>query len=61
MAKKVYELVATFESKSKPGKFHEVKKDEAGNLSCSCPAWIYKSNGKRTCWHVEEVGNNGRG
>ncbi len=61
MAKKVYILVATFESRSRPGRMYEVKKDEAGNLSCNCPAWIYKSNGRRTCRHVEEVGNNGRG
>jgi len=61
VAKKVYILVATFESKSRPGRFYEVKKDGQGNLSCNCPAWIYKANGRRTCWHVEDVGNNGRG
>jgi len=60
VAKKVYILVATFESKSRPGKMYEVKRDGQGNLSCNCPAWIYKANGRRTCWHVEDVGNNGR-
>ncbi len=57
MAKKVYILVATFESKSRPGRFYEVKKDQQGKFSCNCPAWIYKSNGRRTCRHTEEVGN----
>ena len=60
MAKKVYKLVATFESRSRPGKVYEVKEDEEGNLSCNCPAWIYKANGRRTCRHVEEVRNNGQ-
>jgi len=60
MAKKVYKLVATFESRSRPGKVYEVKEDEQGNLSCNCPAWIYKANGRRTCRHVEEVRNNGQ-
>ncbi len=55
MAKKVYTLVATFESRSKPGKFYEVKEDEQGNLSCNCPAWIYKVNGVRICRHVLTV------
>ncbi len=60
MTKKQYTSVATFESRSRPGKFYEVKEDEAGNLSCNCPAWIYKANGRRMCRHVEEVKNNGR-
>lgn len=55
MANKEYRLVATFPSRSKPGKTYDVKEDEAGNLSCDCPAWIYKANGTRTCRHVEEV------
>ena len=59
MAKKQYKLVATFPSRSKPGREYEVKEDEQGNLSCNCPAWIYKANGKRDCRHVEEVRNNG--
>ena len=58
MAKKQYTLVATFESRSRPGNFYEVKEDQQGKLSCNCPAWIYKANGRRTCRHVEEVRNN---
>ena len=55
MAKKQYNLVATFASRSKPGKVYEVKEDGEGNLSCNCPAWIYKANGRRTCRHVEAI------
>lgn len=59
MSKKIYALVATFESRSNPGKRpYEVKRDQYGNLSCDCPAWIFKANGERTCRHVEEVENN---
>ena len=54
---KVYTQVATFPSSSDPTKTHTVSVDEQGNLSCSCPAWVFKkrSGGNRTCWHVEEV------
>ena len=58
MPKKQYRLLATFESRSRLGKVYEVKQDETGNLSCNCPAWIYKANGRRTCWHVEKVSNS---
>ena len=53
--KKIYCLVSTFESKSKPGKFYEVKQDQYGNYSCNCPAWTFKKGDQRTCKHVEEV------
>ncbi len=56
MPKKVYELITTFASRSRPGKVYQVKRDENGNLSCNCPAWIFKANGRRTCRHVEAVG-----
>lgn len=55
MSKKTYTLISTFESKSNPGKFYEVKRDEYGNFSCNCPAWIFKANRERTCRHIKEV------
>lgn len=50
--KKIYSLVAKFQSRSDPKKFYEVKIDEEGNLSCNCPAWIFKKVGRRICEHV---------
>jgi len=55
LSKKIYTLVATFESKSNPGKFYEVKQDQYGELSCDCKGWIFKTSGERTCRHVREV------
>lgn len=52
---KTYKEVARFESRSRPGKFYTVKVDEKGNLSCNCPAWIYKTNGERSCKHTEQI------
>jgi len=60
MPEKIYTLVATFKSKSNPGKEpYEVKRDQNGELSCNCPGWVFKANGERTCRHVKEVENNG--
>ena len=53
--KKVYRTIATFDSKSKPGKVYTVKVDEAGNLSCDCPKWIFSKGGIRDCYHVRVV------
>jgi len=53
--KKVYRTVATFPSKSKPDKYYEVKIDGQGNLSCNCPAWVFKKGSARTCTHVKAV------
>jgi len=53
--KKVYRTVTTFRSKSDPSKTYTVKADEQGNLLCSCPAWIFKKGGVRTCPHIETV------
>ena len=55
MAKTVYRTVAEFPSKSKPGKYYTVKIDDLGQLSCNCPAWVFKKGGARTCPHVLEV------
>ena len=54
--KKQYTVVGQFPSSTEAGKTYVVKEDEKGQLSCSCPAWIFKkpSTG-RTCPHVEDV------
>ena len=51
--RKVYSLVAKFQSKSDPKKFYVVKVDDQGDLSCNCPAFIFKKKGKeRICEHI---------
>jgi len=57
---KVYNPVATFPSSSNPTKTYTVSEDEQGDLSCTCPAWVFKKGGARTCKHVQEVERNGR-
>ena len=51
-----YEVVAEFPSKSsKTGKVHIVKRHlETGDLSCSCPAWIFNTMA-RECAHTLKV------
>ena len=51
---KDYTVVATFPSSSS-GKEYTVKRDEDGNLSCDCPAWVFKKTGTRTCKHLKLV------
>ena len=53
--KKVYRTVKTFPSKSDPSKTYTVKQDEEGKLSCSCPQWIFKRGGVRSCAHIRIV------
>ena len=53
--KKVYRTIATFDSKSKPGKVYTVKVDETGALSCDCPKWIFVKGEVRDCYHVRVV------
>jgi len=56
---KTYQIVAEFESESEPNRKYTVKVDEMGNLSCNCPAWIYKAGGVRHCKHIEMVKQRG--
>ena len=56
---KSYQPVATYPSASTPGKVYTVSVDEQGNLSCSCPAWVFKKGDVRTCKHVEDYQHNG--
>ena len=58
---KRYTPVATFPSSSNPNKTYTVSEDGQGNLSCSCPAWVFKKGATRTCKHVEEVARRGVG
>src|SRR3990172_6860421 len=51
---KDFNLVATFPSSS-PGKKPPPKRDEDANLSCDCPAWVFKKTGTRTCKHLKLV------
>ncbi len=52
---KTYTEVARFPSSSSD-KVYTVKRDEAGKLSCACPAYRFKKPGKeRTCKHLREV------
>ena len=51
---KTYTEVAQFPSSSS-GKVYTVKRDENGELSCSCPAWVFKKQGARTCKHIQQV------
>ena len=54
MAKIEYKLVATFRSKSCPGKQYEVKVNpNTGLVSCNCPSWIYSK--ERDCKHAKSV------
>lgn len=51
-----YHPIATFASKSSPGKVYTVSTNEDGDLSCNCPAWTFQKPGKpRTCKHVAKV------
>ena len=60
MAREYY-TVATFRSSSRGNLWHRVSKDDAGNLSCTCPGWCRRvaSDGSRTCKHVRKVLDRG--
>ena len=51
---KDYTVVARFPSSSSD-KEYVVSRDENGELSCSCPAWVFKKQGSRTCKHLKLV------
>ena len=51
---KDYTVVGRFPSSSSD-KEYTVKRDEEGNLSCDCPAWVFKKQGSRTCKHLKLV------
>ena len=53
----IYRTVATFPSKTTPGKVYTVKVDERGGLSCNCPRWIFARDGMRTCPHIQALKN----
>ena len=50
-----YTEVAQFPSSSS-SKIYTIKRDENGELSCTCPAWRFKKGDKpRSCKHVGQV------
>ena len=51
---KTYTEVARFPSSSSD-KEYTVKRDEDGNLSCDCPAWVFKKQRARSCKHLKLV------
>ena len=56
-----YKEVGRITSASNPTKEYIIKADDAGRLSCSCPAWRFKngkgSEGLRYCKHLREHWN----
>lgn len=50
-------LLGSFESKSKPGTFYEVRLGHDNVLYCTCKAWRFLKNGAvaRTCPHTRNV------
>jgi hypothetical protein len=54
--KTIYYTVAMIPSSSKRGKFWAVKRNiQTGQLSCSCPAWIFQRGpavDRKPCKHV---------
>ena len=55
---KIYKELVRIESMKHKGKIYTIKEDERGDLSCSCPSWIFKKGveitpeGKRICKHI---------
>lgn len=49
-------VLATFPSKSSPGKVYEVRLGKDGNLWCGCPSWRFQKNSptNRSCKHIVE-------
>jgi len=52
MADTVWTLVATFPSKSSPGKRHEVRVGADGQTYCTCPAWAFSQASSKGCKHM---------
>ena len=55
MADTVWTLVATFPSKSSPGKRHEVRVGADGQTYCTCPAWAFSQASSKGCKHMNLV------
>jgi len=48
-----YRLVAIFESSSSPDSWYRLLENTTGDLSCDCPAWIFKrGDEERNCPHT---------
>ncbi len=56
MAKRMtWYFVAEYKSLSHPEKQYVVKRDEHGNLGCSCPCYVFNIRHNRTCRHTDDA------
>ena len=46
-----YEIIAFFESQSKPGVDYSVVRYTGGKLACNCPGFFHR----KYCWHLREA------
>lgn len=56
MSKIAPQVLASFESKSRPGSSHQVRRGADGVVYCTCPSWRFQHNSpsNRTCTHIEQ-------
>jgi len=53
MGRGEYEVLNTYESESKPGLMHEVRRGGDGVVYCTCPRWRL-NQGRKSCRHLDE-------
>jgi len=56
-------VLATYPSKSSPGKVYQVKLGADEVVYCDCPAWRFQKDrlaGQRTCKHIDEWRREGK-
>lgn len=49
-----YTIVASYPSKSQPGKKHYVQRGPKGGLRCNCQSYIFSRESPKTCWHIKD-------
>lgn len=52
---KEYSFLYKVRSQSNYDRFYNIKMDEKGFLSCSCPSWVYNQRKDRTCKHIDTI------
>lgn len=50
--KQGWTLLETWEPKSRPGSFYEVRRGGDGKVYCTCPAWRFSKG--HACRHIKE-------